>query len=348
MTPLALKEREIGFGPLDSLVHLKEVTDVMVTPEGRVWIDAGDGLEERFPDIPFTSPERVKEYAVQLCAQLGRRLDNASPIADASASSGLRVHAVIDPLVPYGASISIRIPASASLSLKDLEKRGFLPSSWSKILRILLLRHASIIISGGTGAGKTTLLRALLNECDPRERIVAVEEVREIGRIQHGNFVSLASREKNVEGAGEVTLSQLVTATLRMRPDRIVLGECRGGEVADVLRAFNTGHRGGLVTLHSNGVEHVPRRLVSLGQLGGLSAVSLLMLVEGAFDVILHVERTSGVRRLRHIGCLAPSVEAGGNVQGVVLSEWENGGIPVIFPGWEAFSHRWQLEEYVR
>jgi pilus assembly protein CpaF len=232
------------------------------------------------------------------------------------------------------------------------------------VLRRLLAARASIVVSGGTGTGKTTLVRALLRECEPTERVVIVEEIREIGDLGRGNFVSLVSREKNVEGAGEVSLSQLVTATLRMRPDRIVLGECRGPETADVLRAFNTGHRGGMVTIHSNGIERLPQRLVALGQLSGMSSESLVTLADGAFDVALHLERAArgplaGSRRVSCIGHLcgdAPtgplgvSEERGSHqrakgLRGEVLSTWDGMGSPVIFPGWEEFSSQWGLED---
>ncbi len=192
-------------------------------------------------------------------SQLGRRLDDACPIADASTVDGLRVHAVIAPLVPQGAAISIRLPDAVSPNLESLARNGMFPAEWLPLLAGLVSRKASVLVTGGTGAGKTTMLKAMLMRCPPNERIVTVEEVRELGMIQHANHVSLVTREANTEGAGGIGLSELICATLRMRPDRVVVGECRGGEVVDLLRALNSGHRGGMTTLHANQVEAVPR-----------------------------------------------------------------------------------------
>lgn len=355
---MSTAERDgVYFGPLQDIAQIRGVTDIAIGHDGRVWVDAGVGMHEEFPRIPFNSAHMVKEYAIHLCAQLGSRLDDAHPIADASSAHGLRVHAVLEPLVPEGAAISIRLPPSQCLTLHDLEKRGFLSPRWTGVVRELVRRKASILISGGTGTGKTTLLRALLSECPEEERIVTVEEIREIGAAHEGNSVSLVARESNVEGAGGITLSQLVMATLRMRPDRIVLGECRGAEVADLLRAFNTGHTGGMVTLHCNGVERVPQRLVALGQLGGLDASSLLFLVHGAFDVVLHLRRVNGRRTLAQIGVLedlpqgqdsegvvgATGVSVGaGAIRGRAVASWRgHADVPTELCGWETFSRRW-------
>ena len=169
-----------------------------------------------------------------------------------------------------------------------------MPKTWLPLLRGLVSRRATILITGGTGTGKTTLMKALLAECGASERIVTVEEVRELGMLGLANHVSLVSREANVEGAGAVGLPELVKATLRMRPDRVVLGECRGEEIADLLRALNSGHHGGMTTLHADGVARVPARMEALGLLAGLAPQALAMLMAGAFDVVLHLERRNG------------------------------------------------------
>lgn len=317
-TPLML-------GPLAGLAIDPAVTDVTVTGDGRVWVDRGHGMEECRLPVPFRSAGMVRDYAVQLCAQLGRRLDDACPIADACSVDGVRVHAVIAPLVPQGAALSIRFPARSPPSLEALCAAGFLPAVWLPLMRALVDRRATVLVTGGTGAGKTTLLKAMLARCPPEERIVAVEEVRELGDIGGGNRVSLVTREANVEGAGAVGLPELVKATLRMRPDRVVLGECRGEEIADLLRAFNSGHRGGMVTLHADDVARVPSRLASLGLLAGLPVEATAMLARHAFDVVLHVERdAAGRRHIAQIGWLTDGALGGascgtsGSVRGSV------------------------------
>ena len=197
-----------------------------MTCDGRVWADRGNGMRETVLRVPFRSPQVVREYAVQLCAQLGRRLDDACPIADAASPDGIRVHAVIAPLVPQGAAISIRFPDRTMASLRHLSQLGVFPAAWLPMFVGLVRRHATVLITGGTGVGKTTLLKALLAQCDVNERIVTVEEVRELGELGRGDHVSLVTREANVEGVGAISLTDLVKATLRMRPDRVVLGEC--------------------------------------------------------------------------------------------------------------------------
>ncbi|KFF31881.1 type II/IV secretion system protein [Bifidobacterium bombi DSM 19703] len=326
------------FGPLDDLMHDHALTDVAVTCEGRVWVDRGNGMSEYVPKVPFRSPDMVRQYAVQLCAQLGRRLDDACPIADASNVEGIRIHAVIAPLVPQGACISIRFPSHMAPRLDRLGSQGLFPSEWYPLLCSLVARRATILITGGTGAGKTTLLKALLRQCDPRERIVSVEEVRELGDLGRDDYVSLVSREANVEGKGAVGLPELVKATLRMRPDRVVLGECRGEEIADLLRAFNSGHRGGMVTLHADGVRSVPSRLVSLGLLAGLNQRAVTMLAADAFDVVLHIERNRGRRYITEIGRL--TVDEHG-FRGEAVANWNGCGKAVPGPLWVEFLRRW-------
>ncbi|KAB7788860.1 CpaF family protein [Bifidobacterium cebidarum] len=327
-----------SLGLLDELATDPAITDVAVTCDGRVWADSGGGMQEHQLAIPFRSPQVVREYAVQLCAQLGRRLDDACPIADASSVEGVRVHAVIAPLVPQGASISIRFPAGKAMSLLQLARNQMFPMDWLPLLQGLVRRKATILITGGTGSGKTTLVKALLAHCERTERIVTVEEIRELGDFGHANHVSLIGREANVEGAGAVSLTDLVKATLRMRPNRVVLGECRGEEIVDLLRAFNSGHHGGMTTLHADSVNRVPSRLVSLGLLADITPQAMAMLAEDAFDVVLHVERTNGHRHIAQIGRLRT---VSGELQGMPLAAWPGSGMPTYEPEWLQFLMAW-------
>ncbi|MBT1179341.1 CpaF family protein [Bifidobacterium vespertilionis] len=329
------------FGPLSALANDPKVTDVAVTCDGGVWVDRGDGMREEQVALPLRDPQVIREYAVQLCSQLGRRLDDSCPIADASTPGGIRVHAVIAPIVPQGASISIRFPDRVTAHLTQLCAGGLMPAAWMNVLRRLVRARASLLVTGGTGTGKTTLLKALLAECPQTERIITVEEVRELGGFDHPNHVSLVTREANVEGAGAIGLPALVKATLRMRPDRVVLGECRGEEIADLLRAFNSGHHGGMATLHADGVARVPSRLAALGLLAGLDPATLAMFAQGAFDAVLHLERMDVGRRLVSIGCLA--TDGSGALKGVPLATWDGVGAPRYHPSWRAFAARWGL-----
>ncbi|HAH53008.1 CpaF family protein [uncultured Bifidobacterium sp.] len=325
-------------GPLSDIASEPGVTDIAVTCDGTVWADCGQGMRARTLRTPFPTAQSIREFAVRLCSQLGRRLDDACPIADASTMEGLRVHAVIAPLVPQGAAISIRLPSAVCPDLAALMRNGMFPETWLPLLKGLVGRRASILVTGGTGAGKTTMLKALLMQCPPAERIITVEEVRELGMIQHANHVSMVTREANMEGVGAIGLSRLIEATLRMRPDRVVVGECRGGEVVDLLRALNSGHSGGMTTLHANQVESVPSRLVALGLLAGLQPQATAALAEGAFDVVLHVERHAGERRITQIGCLETE---DGRLRGRALAVWD--GHRMRFGRrWDDFMRRWK------
>ena len=330
------------FGYLDGLVSDPAVTDIAVTGQGDVWIDRGAGMEEVLLRTGFAGPRAVRDFAVQLCAQLGHRLDDARPMADASSREGIRVHAVLAPLVPEGAAISIRLPNRNPPGLEELVAGGLCPASWLFILRALVVNRATILVTGGTGAGKTTLLRALLGMCPQEQRLVVVEEVRELGHIAgHRNLVSLAARESNIEGAGGVGLVDLVKATLRMRPDRIILGECRGEEIADLLRAFNSGHRGGMATLHADNVERVPARLAALGLLAGLEPRALAALAKGAFDVVIHLERTGGHRHIAQIGRLTTTVD--GRLLGEAVCTWPGRGAATYGTAWSKFARLWGI-----
>lgn len=287
---------------LAPLLRSSDVTDVLVNST-QVWVDRGDGL--RREPVEVGSESDARRLAMHMAAACGRRLDEASPIVDGTLPDGTRLHAVLPPLSADGTLISLRTSRPRAFGLDELVRVGTVAPALAPVLRALMSRRASTLVSGSTGSGKTTLLAALLGLVSPLERIVCIEEVTEL-RPEHPHVVHLQERRPNVQGAGAVTLTDLVRAAVRMRPDRIVLGECRGPEVRDVLAALNTGHEGGWATVHANAVEDVPARLVSLGTLAGLSREALAAQVAAAFEAVIQVRRDAGAQR-------APAVRAGAN-----------------------------------
>jgi pilus assembly protein CpaF len=290
-----------GAGPLEQLLCLPDVTDVLVTAPDSVWIDRGHGLER--VDVRFPDDGAVRRLAQRLVAASGRRLDDACPYADACLPDGTRLHAVLPPLVPATA-LSLRVLARHRFSLDDLIARGTVPGPAAGLLRAALEARLAFVLSGGTGTGKTTLLGALLAEAGPRERLVVIEDATELV-IAHPHVVRLVTRAANVEGAGAVGLRELVRQALRMRPDRLVVGEFRGAEMVELLVALNTGHEGGAATVHANSAADVPARLTALGALGGLSPAAVAPLVASALDLVVHLRRgADGLRRVDEVGLL--------------------------------------------
>lgn len=279
-----------------------QTTDVLVNGAGSVWVDRGNGLEavvvEADPEL--ADDTAVRALAVRLAAQCGQRLDDASPIADGTFSSGVRLHAIIPPLSAQGALISLRTHRAQVLSIPDLVRCGSIPAVLAPFLRALVLRKANVIISGATGAGKSTFLNSMLSLVPKNQRIVVIEEAAELAP-EHPHVVHLQVRHANVQGVGEVSMSELVKAAMRMRPDRIVLGECRGAEVRDVLGALNTGHEGGWATIHANSARDVPARLVALGALAGMSEATVAAQAAAGLDAVIHIRREGGWRRVAHI-----------------------------------------------
>ena len=289
-----------GLGPLQGLV-VPGVTDLLVNDDGTVWVDDSGGL--RPAGLRLTSGE-ARDLAVRLATSGGRRLDDAVPWADAHLPSGIRFHAVLPPLSPGGAILSLRLPSQDRLDLDDLERLGALPPAVREVLRALVRSRVPFLVTGGTGTGKSTLLAEMLHEALPQERIVVVEDVLELA-VDHPHVVHLQSRHANSEGAGAVDLTALVRQSLRMRPDRIVLGECRGEEIRELLQALNTGHDGGCGTVHANTAADVPARLEALGALGGLDRGALAAQVASALEVVVHLGRRDGLRVLEEIAVLS-------------------------------------------
>lgn len=296
-------QRLEGAGPtLQPLLEDPEVTDVLVNGGAGVWVDRGDGLEAVDPG-PLADVDEVRRLAVQLAAACGQRLDDAAPIVDGTFPSGTRLHAVLPPLAAEGTFISLRTQRTRALTLDDLERSGTLDRPTRVIVEAMMTAKANVMISGSTGSGKTTLLSALLGLTPPDERIIIIEESAEL-RPTHPHVIHLQVRHANVQGAGEVTMSTLVRAAMRMRPDRLILGECRGPEVRDVLGALNTGHEGGWATIHANTATDVPARLVALGALASMSEETVAAQAASSLDAVIHIRRGSSGRRVDHIATL--------------------------------------------
>jgi pilus assembly protein CpaF len=295
----AVRAELVGAGPLQPLLADPAVTDILVNGERGVWVDRGNGVEQ--VRLAIGGEPEVRRLATRLAATAGRRLDEASPYVDARLPSGVRLHAVLPPLAEGGTHLSLRVPHQRSLTLHDLQRCGTVPADWVPILQALIARRCAFLISGGTGSGKTTVLASLLGLASATERIVVVEDCAEL-RIEHPHVVRLESRSANVEGQGAVTMRDLVRQALRMRPDRLVVGEVRGAEVRELLIALNTGHEGGCGTLHANAAGDVPARLEALGGLAGLGRDAVHAQAEGAIQVVLHLRRQHRLRRLVEIG----------------------------------------------
>lgn len=291
---------EVDLGPLSAYCTDDAVTDLFVNGTAGLFIDRGVGAE---PVPEWRASEReVRDLAVSLVGRGGRHLDDQAPCVDVRLDSGVRVHAVLAPVASSGTALSIRIPRIHAADLAGLSARGCFDERQHVWLRGLVRDRANILITGGTGTGKTTLLAALLSEASPAERLVTIEDVAEL-RPRHPHHVALEARQANLEGAGAITLSRLVRESLRMRPDRLVVGECRGEEVRDLLTALNTGHDGGAGTLHASGLPDVPARLEALGALAGMDATALARQVVSAFTVVLHLARLpDGRRRIAQAG----------------------------------------------
>ncbi len=286
------------------LFEIPGVTDILINSPRDVWIDRGLGVEHAQHVVPGALPDwhagDVRALAVRLASLGGRRLDDASPAVDARLPDGSRLHAVLPPVADGCALVSLRMVRSSSLEWEDLVVSGMIHPDLAPIMQGWVRSRRSLIVSGATGAGKTTLLASCLAQVDPAERIVLIEEAGEI-RPDHPHVVRLVERAANVDGAGAVRLARLVREALRMRPDRIVLGECRGAEIRDILLALNTGHRGSLTTIHANAAHDVPARLAGLGALADLSERAVALHVAAAFTGVVHVAREDGRRRVAQI-----------------------------------------------
>lgn len=322
LSGLRLLETELtGAGLLDPLLSAADTTDVLVTAPDAVWVDDGDGL--RRSGIRFPDEESVRRLAQRLALTAGRRLDEAQPWVDGQLTGlgtgqfTVRLHAVLPPIASAGTCLSLRVLRPATQDLASLTAAGAIEPAAAALLDDVVRARLAFLISGGTGAGKTTLLAAVLGAVPATERIICVEDASELAPA-HPHLVKLVARCANVEGAGEVTVRDLVRQALRMRPDRIVVGEVRGAEVVDLLGALNTGHDGGAGTVHANCPGEVPARLEALAALGGLDRAALHSQLAAAVQVVIHVARDrAGMRRLSEIAILATEDDGGVRVSTV-------------------------------
>ncbi|MGY1802788.1 TadA family conjugal transfer-associated ATPase [Blastococcus sp. SYSU D00922] len=308
-----------GAGPLEPLLRTPGVTDVLVNGPDQVWVERGNGLERS--GVTFPDDDAVRRLAVRLAATVGRRLDDASPWVDVALGDGTRLHAVLPPVSGSGTCLSLRVLRRTAHSLDDLAALGTLSGGSEELLRGAMARRLAFLVTGGTGSGKTTLLSALLGAADPADRIVLCEDAPELAPA-HPHVVRLVTRPPNVEGVGAVTLRDLVRQALRMRPDRLVVGEVRGAEVVDLLAALNTGHDGGCGTLHANRPAEVPARLEALGVAAGLDRAAVHSQAAAALALVVQLRRTAGGRRVTEIGVVRRAgdrvlVEAGWRADGL-------------------------------
>jgi pilus assembly protein CpaF len=295
----SLRRHSVGAGPLEPLLREPGVTDVLVNGPDQVFIDRGAGLE--LTGVRFLSDSDVRRLGQRLAASVGRRLDDAAPFVDARLADGTRVHAVLGCLASPGTCISLRVPAQRSFSIEDCVTSGSLTPGAAHLLSRMIKAKLAFLISGGTGSGKTTLLAALLALVPPNERILIVEDSRELAP-DHPHVVRIEGRPANTELAGAISLTDLVRQSLRMRPDRLVVGEVRGAEICDLLTAMNTGHEGGCGTVHANSPADVPARLEALASLGGLPRAALHAQLASALDAVIHITRdAAGPRRVAEI-----------------------------------------------
>ncbi|MBB1259914.1 TadA family conjugal transfer-associated ATPase [Streptomyces alkaliterrae] len=317
----SLRSELVGAGVLEPLLADPRVTDVLVNGPDRVWVDRGGGLERtavRFPDSAA-----VRRLAQRLATSAGRRLDDARPWVDARLPDGTRLHAVLPPVAVEGPCLSLRVVRHRAFGLDELVAAGTLPPGGDRLLRAVVDARLSFLISGGTGSGKTTLLSTALGLAGPGERLVLVEDSSEL-RPEHPHVVRLEARPPNQEGAGLVELPDLVRQALRMRPDRLVVGEVRGAEVAALLAALNTGH-GGCGTVHANAAVDVPARLEALGMTAGLGRAALHSQLAAALALVLHLVRDrAGRRRLAEVHVLDRCGD--GLVRTVPAAAWHPSG----------------------
>ncbi|MGV3553533.1 CpaF family protein [Rhizobium sp.] len=291
----------LGYGPLEPLLARDDIADIMVNGANQTFIEVSGKIEES--DIRFRDNAQLLSICQRIVSQVGRRVDESSPICDARLADGSRVNVIAPPLAIDGAALTIRKFKKDKLTLDQLVKFGSITPEGATLLQIIGRVRCNIIVSGGTGSGKTTLLNCLTRYIDSTERIITAEDSAEL-QLQQPHVVRLETRPPNIEGEGEVTMRDLVKNCLRMRPERIIVGEVRGPEVFDLLQAMNTGHDGSMGTIHSNSPRECLNRVESMIAMGGftLPAKTVREIISGSVDVIIQAARLrDGSRRITHI-----------------------------------------------
>ena len=304
----ALRRDTVGAGPLEPLLRTPGVTDVLVNGPNAVYLERGRGLE--LSEVRFPDDAAVRRLAQRLAAAGGRRLDDATPFVDVRLGDATRFHAALAPVARPGTCLSLRVPGRRAFEMAELIAAETLTPDAAALLGEVVVARLAFLVSGGTGSGKTTLLAALLSLVSAEERIVLVEDASEL-RPEHPHVVGLEGRPPNVEGAGEIVLRDLVRQALRMRPDRLVVGEVRGAEVVDLLGALNTGHAGGCGTVHANSAGDVPARLEALAAAAGMPREALHAQLAAAVQVVIHLARDpEGRRRVAEL-CVLQRTDSG-------------------------------------
>ncbi|MGD8326129.1 MAG: CpaF family protein [Sphingomonadales bacterium] len=296
-----LVDELLGLGPLEDLLANPEVSDIMVNGHDQVYVECRGKL--KLTNIRFRDDDHVRHIAQRICNRVGRRIDQTTPVADARLEDGSRVNVIMPPLSIHGTSISIRKFAVMPFTLEKLAESGCMSRDMASFLAIAAAARLNIIISGGTGSGKTTLLNALSRMIDPGERVVTIEDAAEL-QLQQPHVVSLESRPPNLEGDGAYTIGDLLRNALRMRPDRIILGEVRGPECIDMLQAMNTGHEGSMCTLHANQPREALTRMENMVSMAGLNYPlrAIRQQIVDAIDIVVQVRRLrDGSRKITSI-----------------------------------------------
>jgi pilus assembly protein CpaF len=291
----------LGYGPIDRLLRDEDVSEIMCNGPKHIYVERSGRLGTE--GVSFVDEDHLRRIIDKIVAQVGRRIDESSPLCDARLPDGSRVNAVISPLAVGGPFLTIRKFAADPLRIDDLIRFGTVSVHAARFLQACIVGKLNVVVSGGTGTGKTTTLNVLSSFIPPDERIITVEDAKEL-QLHQDHVLSLETRPPNIEGRGEVTIRDLVKNTLRMRPDRIVVGECRSGEALDMLQAMNTGHDGSLTTLHSNAPRDALSRLETLVLMAGydLPVRAIREQISSAVDLIVQLQRLrDGTRRITHI-----------------------------------------------